>query len=116
MDMYEVICQGDAIVVLAVRNRLTQRYLLFDDGNRLCGKENLSTNEQIIMPHISSFAPLHRLAFSGIHLVSPQIFNFTPDKDVFPITDIYLNIPNQTLAYQHDYGQWNDMGKITNYK
>jgi NDP-sugar pyrophosphorylase family protein len=112
-EMYDIHCRKNAIALLAVRNRTTQRYLLFDDENRLCGKENLSTNKRIITPDTSPQIPLHRLAFSGIHVVSPRIFEFMPEtKDVFPITEIYLKIANNVLAYQHDYGKWMDMGKI----
>jgi len=111
-EMYDFHCQENAIATLAVRNRITQRYFLFDEKNYLCGRENLKTNERIIIPNSSSKSELHRLAFSGIHVVSPQIFEFMPQKDVFPITDLYLNIPNKILAYQHDYSKWADMGKI----
>ncbi|MDR0605089.1 MAG: NTP transferase domain-containing protein [Bacteroidales bacterium] len=112
-EMYDIHCRENAIVHLAVRDRTTQRYLLFDDENRLCGKENLSTNERIITANISPQTQLHRLAFSGIHIVSPRIFEFMPQtEDVFPITDIYLKIANNVFAYQHDYGKWMDMGKI----
>jgi NDP-sugar pyrophosphorylase family protein len=114
-EMYDIHCKENVIAVLAVRNRITQRYFLFDDKNRLCGRENLSINERIIASHVSSNQRLHRLAFSGIHVVSPLIFDFMPkDKDVFPITEIYLQIANKILAYQHDYGKWMDMGKIEN--
>ncbi|MDR2409833.1 MAG: nucleotidyltransferase family protein [Bacteroidales bacterium] len=112
-EMYDVHCRKDVIALLAVRNRTTQRYLLFDDENRLCGKENLSTNERIITPDTSPQTTLHRMAFSGIHIVSPRIFEFMPQgEDVFPITDIYLKIASNVHAYQHDYGKWMDMGKI----
>jgi NDP-sugar pyrophosphorylase family protein len=115
-EMYDIHCRKNAIALLAVRNRITRRYLLFDDENRLCGKENLLTGERTIMPDVSSQTPLHRLAFSGIHVVSPLIFDLMDkEKDVFSITDVYLKIPNQILAYQHDYGNWKDMGKIENY-
>jgi NDP-sugar pyrophosphorylase family protein len=114
-EMYNFHCQENAVATLAVRNRLTQRYFLFDKNNRLCGRENLKTNECILRPDTQPKTEFHRLAFSGIHVVSPQIFEFMPQKDVFPITELYLNIPCKVIAYQHNYGDWIDMGKITCY-
>jgi hypothetical protein len=39
-----------------------------------------------------------------------------PPEDVFSITELCLNIPHRkVLAYQHDYGKWADMGKISCY-
>jgi len=109
--MLDFHCQKHALATLAVRDRITQRYFLFDENNRLCGRENRNTNERIIASD-SSTTELKPLAFSGIHVVSPQIFEFMPQKDVFPITELYLNIPDKVIAYQHDYGKWRDMGKV----
>jgi hypothetical protein len=110
--MYSIHCLKKGIATLAVRDRITERYLLFDDENRLCGKENLKTNECIMVPGISAQTTLHRLAFSGIHVVSVQIFEIISHwKDIFPIMDIYLATANEIFAYQHNYGKWMDMGK-----
>ena len=111
-EMYDFHCNNNAIATLAVRNRATQRYFLFDKNNRLCGRENLKTNECILLPDSPPKTELHRLAFSGIHVVSPEIFEFMPLKDVFSITELYLNIPHKPIAYQHNYGNWADMGKV----
>jgi NDP-sugar pyrophosphorylase family protein len=115
-EMYDFHCKENAMATLAVRNRTTQRYFLFDKNNHLCGRENLKTNECILLPDSPPKTELNRLAFSGIHIVSPQIFDYMPTKDIFPITELYLNIsPCKILAYQHDYGNWEDMGKISCY-
>ena len=111
-EMLDVHLRENAMATLAVRNRITQRYFLFDATNRLCGRENLNTGECILLPNSPPKTELNRLAFSGIHVVSPTIFEYMPSKDVFPITELYLNIPHKIIAYQHDYGQWKDMGKI----
>ena len=114
-EMYDFHCRKNAIATLAVRNRLTERYFLFDKNNRLCGRENLKTNECTLLSDSPPKTELHRLAFSGIHVVSPQIFEFMPSKDVFSITELYLSISSKIIAYQHNYGNWMDMGKITCY-
>ena len=77
---------------LMVSRRETSRYLLLDKSNRLNGWINTSTGETkpegfIYNPEIHS-----KYAFSGIHVVSPTLFNFMKDKwtGKFPIMDFYL--------------------------
>jgi NDP-sugar pyrophosphorylase family protein len=114
-EMYSYHLGKKALATLAVRKRDTQRYFLFDENNRLCGKKNLKTNETVLVPDISSQSKLYPFAFSGIHVVSPKIFDFMPKKDVFPIIDLYFNVNNQIYAYLHNYGDWKDMGKIEDF-
>ena len=115
LEMYDFHCRNNALASLAVRNRDTQRYFLFDENNRLCGRENLKTNEKVLFPNVEASEDLHRFAFSGVHLVSPQIFDYMPQEDVFPIINLYKNVNRQVFAYPHDYGNWKDMGKIEDF-
>lgn len=97
---------------LAVRQRDTQRYLLFDENMRLCGRYNAKTEEQtLVFPEKKNCRPL---AFSGIHVLSPEVFNFMPDEKVFSITDFYVHIANKqtVMGYEHNEGYWMDMGKL----
>ena len=114
-EMYDYHLRENALATLAVRNRDTQRYFLFDENNRLCGRRNLKTNETILVPGTPSQASVHPFAFSGIHVVSPQIFAFMPKEDIFPVIDLYFNVNNHVSAYLHDYGSWKDMGKIEDF-
>jgi NDP-sugar pyrophosphorylase family protein len=111
-DMVEFHCQHKAIATLAVRDRLTQRYLLFDEQNYLCGRENQIKGERVVRSDICPQTTIHRFAFSGIHIVSPQLFPFMPQEDVFPLTNVYLSIGDKVKAYPHNDGMWMDMGKI----
>ena len=106
--------ENQAIATLAVRNRETQRYLLFNEKLELCGKENTKTNEKNIIPNIPKHTHLQRFAFSGIHIVSPKIFSFMPEKNVFPITDAYFSAAQsqKVIAFPHNEGFWADMGKM----
>ena len=115
LEMYDFHCRNNVLATLAVRNRETQRYFLFDENDRLCGRENLKTNERVLFSDVSSPENLHRWAFSGVHVVSPQIFDFMPQETVFPIIQLYKNAHKQVLAYPHDYGKWKDMGKIEDF-
>lgn len=114
-EMYDFHLKNKALATLAVRNRDTQRYFLFDENNRLCGRKNLKTNEIVLAPEISPQTIVHPFAFSGIHVVSPQMFDFMPEEDVFPIINLYFKAHNQVYAYLHDYGDWKDMGKIEDF-
>ena len=115
LEMYDYHLKKNALATLAVRNRDTQRYFLFDDNNCLCGRKNLKTNEIVLVPDISPQVKLYPFAFSGIHVVSPQIFDFMPQEDVFPIINLYFKVNNKVYAYPHNYGDWKDMGKIEDF-
>ena len=82
-----------ALVTLVASERKTQRYFLFDEDNRLKGWTNLATGEvRSPFPDIDP-DQCRKLAFAGIHLMSPAIFDAF-DKygfgDRFSIVDFYL--------------------------
>jgi len=79
-------CEG----ALLVSDRPSKRHLLFDDAMRLCGWEDTSTGERKIRV---ATAPLHRYAFSGIHLLTPRLLaemDAWPER--FSIIDFYLDM------------------------
>ena len=78
---------------LLVSDRQTQRYLLFDDDMRLVGWTNTATGEvRSPYPHLDA-SRYHRLAFAGIHQMSPSLFRYFQDwGDRFSIIDFYLGI------------------------
>ncbi len=59
------------LATLAVTTRKTSRYFLFDEMPNLCGWKNEKTGEQKISREATSYS---EKAFSGIHVMSPQIF------------------------------------------
>jgi hypothetical protein len=82
-----------ALATLVVSDRKTQRYFLFDEDNRLKGWTNIATGEvRSPFPDIDPDR-CRKLAFAGIHLISPAIFDAF-DKygfgDRFSIVDFYL--------------------------
>ena len=83
----------DALATLVVSERETQRYFLFDDEGRLKGWTNVKTGEVRSPYKDIDPAKLRKLAFSGIHMISPAIFDIF-DKlgfgERFSITDFYL--------------------------
>ena len=99
------------IVVVSERN--TQRYLLFDEDKRLCGWTNMATGE------VRGKEAIRRLAFSGMQVLSPRIFECMDDVvakkgDKFSLIDLYLNIANKEVlrAYIPANYRMMDVGKI----
>ena len=85
--------RAGALATLVVSERKTQRYFLFDEENRLRGWTNLATGE--VRSPYKDIDPekCRKLAFSGIHLISPEIFNAFEQLqmgDRFSIVDFYL--------------------------
>lgn len=86
----------NALAALLVSKRKTKRNLLFDDNMRLVGWLNTETGEYR-SAYLNFFRPedCRRYAFSGIHLLSPAVFDAfeavnAPDR--FPIMDFYLKV------------------------
>jgi NDP-sugar pyrophosphorylase family protein len=83
----------DALATLVVSERKTQRYFLFDEDNRLKGWTNIATGEvRSPFPDIDP-EQCRKLAFAGIHLISPDIFDAFDRYgfgDRFSIVDFYL--------------------------
>ena len=64
-----------ALATLVASERKTQRYFLFDEDNRLKGWTNIATGEvRSPFPDIDPDR-CRKLAFAGIHLMSPAIFD-----------------------------------------
>jgi NDP-sugar pyrophosphorylase family protein len=104
---YHKQCNG--LATLAVRNRESSRYLLFDDNYRLVGREHAKNNQRIL--HKEAGQTIKR-AFSGIHVLEPSIFNYLPDTDIFPIIDSYMEIAKEQPIYgfSEDQSYWFDIG------
>jgi NDP-sugar pyrophosphorylase family protein len=107
---YDFHQQSNAIATLAVRNRSTSRYLIFNHEKHLVGWRNIKTGEE----KWSRTADKHEdWAFSGIHVIDPKIFAFMPDKAVFSIIDVYLKAAQTEIiqAFPHNNSIWLDVGK-----
>ncbi len=109
--LYDFHVAHNALATLAVRQRATSRYLLFDDNQILHGWTNIKTGITKIrrMPKDD----LQSWAFSGIHVIHPQIFSFLERKGAFSIIDTYLACAAKEtiLAFPHDDTRWLDVGK-----
>ena len=106
--------QHKALATLAASDRKTSRYLLFDDQNQLCAWENRSTQERKVVRNCEKIIPL---AFSGIQIIEPKIFDFISESGKFAIMDLYLRLAaNQPIiAYNHTGDFWLDVGKYDDF-
>jgi NDP-sugar pyrophosphorylase family protein len=91
-----------ALATLAVKDRDTSRYLLFDDDLRLCGRQSSRDPQRL------------SLAFSGIHVISPRLLKIMPGEGAFSIIASYLELAAQgerILAFRADKYYWRDLGR-----
>ena len=98
------------LATLAVTNRKSSRYFLFDKNDRLSGWRNTKTGEEkISIPRKTQTEK----AFSGIHLISPKIFPLMHQQGKFSIVDVYLELaPSQAiLGFDHSGSKLVDVGR-----
>jgi NDP-sugar pyrophosphorylase family protein len=114
--MMEFHREHQALAALAVQERETSRYLLFDEHLRLCGR--LSGHDQHAeFVRSSQQLVVQALAFSGIHVISPRIFGMMTEEGPFSIVDCYLRLATQgekILGFRGDEYYWRDLGKPEN--
>jgi mannose-1-phosphate guanylyltransferase len=99
-----------ALATLAVQERKSARYLLFDGQLQLCGRrfEQDQTTE-VARP----FEKAQPLAFSGIHVISPRLFALMTEEGAFSIIETYLRLAahgEKLLAFRADDYYWRDLG------
>lgn len=109
-EMIESHKQEDCLATLAVMERKTSRYLLFNDDDILCGWTNVKTGEKIIRREADHY---HSKAFSGIHVLSPRIFSLITRTGKFSIVDAYLDLAQDHLikGFDHTESRFCDAGK-----
>ena len=98
------------MATLAVSSRQTSRYFLFDESNLLCGWKNVKTGEQKISRQSSKYI---EKAFSGIHVISPEIFSLIKSEGKFSMVDVYLELAKTQAiqAFDHTGSKFIDVGK-----
>lgn len=102
---------NNSIATLVVRKRETNRYLLFDKEFRLNGWENRKSGEIILKRKSDN---LESFAFSGIHIINPQIFDKIPTNwQCFSMIELYLHLANKNCinGFLDSSPKWLDIGK-----
>lgn len=113
-ELYHYHLRSNSIATLAVQNRKSSRYFLFDEDNNLCGWKNEKMNETRTTRE--SKGELIKFAFSGIQIIDPKIFQFMPEKNIFSLVDLYLSIASkkQISYFDHSGSLFFDLGKKEN--
>lgn len=93
-------CEQTGISQLVVSDRQTQRYLLFDEEDRLRGWTNISTGEVKPANLPSPISHLKLLAFSGMQILTPEVLNRLDEmkESKFSLIDFYLHLCEQSLS------------------
>jgi len=110
-EMLEVHCAKDALATLAVQDRESSRYLLFDQSLELSGRQAGRAGRAEVVRPVSGAQPL---AFSGIHVISPRLIPLMTEPGAFSIIDSYLRLAAQgkrILGFRADQYLWRDLGK-----
>lgn len=97
------------LVTLAVSDRDSSRKLMFDHNMRLCGWKNFVTGEEIITQ-----TQVYKVsAFSGIHIMRKDIFNYIEERGKFSIMKSYMRLMSGQilLGYDHSGDILIDVGK-----
>ena len=107
----------EALATLVVSERKTSRYLLFGEDMRLKGWTNVQTGEVRSPYPAEELKHCRALAFSGIHNLSPAIFDAFREADMperFPIMDFYIQACGKHPIYGvvHNNLQLVDVGKL----
>ena len=106
--------QNQALATLAVQQRQTSRYLLFDGQMRLCGRRLVKEQKtELVRPSPQS----QELAFCGIHVILPSLLKMMSEEGAFSIVQSYLRLAGEgerIVAYRADGDYWRDLGKPEN--
>jgi mannose-1-phosphate guanylyltransferase len=108
--------EHQSLATLAVQERETSRYLLFDQQLQLCGRLS-GHDQQAEFVRSSEQLLTQALAFSGIHVISPRIFAMMTEEGTFSIISSYLQLSAKKetiLAFRADEYYWRDLGRPQN--
>ncbi|HJW16388.1 MAG TPA: sugar phosphate nucleotidyltransferase [Flavisolibacter sp.] len=102
--------QENSLITLAITNRKTSRYLLFNKYNRLCGWRNKLTGEERIALEAKD---MFEKAYSGLAIFEPGVFDLITLKHKFSLIDVYLALAhdNKIAGFDHSESKLLDVGK-----
>jgi NDP-sugar pyrophosphorylase family protein len=117
--------QRNALATLAVAERPTSRPLLFDANGQLLGRAAAIETQTMGAPGPSLLGTRDStnagdtnsgtaLAFAGIHVVSPRIFEQLDEEGAFSIIDAYVRLARRgesILGFRADGAYWRDLGR-----
>jgi NDP-sugar pyrophosphorylase family protein len=112
--MVEFHQQNQALATLAVQERKTSRYLLFDEQNQLCGRRGGRDQAAEI---VRAAQETRALAFSGVHVISARFLKMMSEEGAYSIITSYLRLAGEgerILGFRADNYYWRDLGRPEN--
>ncbi len=113
-QMLQFHTEHHALATLAVQDRKTSRYLLFQQDSELCGRRSASDSSvELVRPSQN----VRALAFCGIHVISPRFLSMMTEKDAFSIIASYLRLAalgQKVIGFRADEYYWRDLGTPEN--
>ncbi|HZR29922.1 MAG TPA: nucleotidyltransferase family protein [Terriglobales bacterium] len=104
--------ENHALATLAVQDRKSSRYLVFDQQLQLCGRGRGQGGDPEL---VRAVAQSKALGFSGIQVISPRLLTMLTEDGIFSIIDSYLNLAargGKIVAFPADEYQWRDVGRL----
>jgi NDP-sugar pyrophosphorylase family protein len=108
----------DALATLAVQDRTTSRPLLFDANGQLRGRASSrarSAEDGNPAPgRPAAETAVEELAFAGIHILSPRIFQKIEEEGAFSIISTYVRLAargERIKGFRADQYYWRDLGR-----
>lgn len=112
--MLEFHTEHQALATLAVQDRKTSRYLLFDERLELCGRQIGQDSQPELVRSSERVQPL---AFCGIHVISPRFLKMMNEEGAFSIITPYLRLAargEKILGFRAEEYYWRDLGRPGN--
>jgi N-acetyl-alpha-D-muramate 1-phosphate uridylyltransferase len=108
--MIEDHLRNKPLATLATTNRITSRYFLFNDNNELCGWRNVEAYVDKISRQSAKY---YQKAFSGIHVISGNLFSLMNQQGKFSMIDVYLEAAKREIikSFDHSNSKFIDVGK-----
>jgi NDP-sugar pyrophosphorylase family protein len=103
--------ERQALATLAVQERKTSRYLLFQEASELCGRRSGQDQTTELVRPAQRVQPL---AFCGIQVISPRFLAMMSEEGAFSIITSYLRLAargEKILGFRTDEYYWRDVGR-----
>jgi len=104
---------NQALATLALMARKSSRHFLTDERNYICGHEN--TTKNLVRLRRAPVGHTSRMAFCGVHIITPEIFDKIARSGRFSIVDVYLELAEKGLpiiGLPMNEFYWQDVGKL----
>jgi N-acetyl-alpha-D-muramate 1-phosphate uridylyltransferase len=116
LAMMEQHQQNEDQVTLAITNRESIRYFLFNNAGNLCGWRNTKTGEEkgpSLTYSDKGKTTLSQKAFSGIHIINPLLFSHIKQTGKFSMVDVYLDLCSEISikGFDHSGSKLVDVGR-----